>query len=60
LQSSHCGSTDITGDEFKANGCTARPEALSIVLFGSEGADCEGEDGKAISKEEIHPGQSLS
>ena len=46
---------DVISDEFKANGCTARPEALSIVLFESEGADCKGTDEKAISEEEDRP-----
>jgi hypothetical protein len=51
-------STPIDGEhrhESKANGCPATPKALQIVLFGSEGADCNGEDQKAISKEELYP-----
>ena len=35
----------------KANDCTVRPRELTIVLFGAEGADCNGEDEKAISEE---------
>jgi hypothetical protein len=35
--------------------CTAHPEALTLVPFGSEGADCKGGDEKAISKEENRP-----
>jgi hypothetical protein len=41
--------------ESQANDCTATPGALSIVLFKSEGTDCNGEDEKAISKEENRP-----
>jgi len=49
------GSTENIDDEFKANHCAARPEAPSIVLFGSEGADCKEKPRKAISKEENYP-----
>ena len=51
-------STKINRDidhESEANDCTATPRALSIVFFASEEADCNGEDEKAISKEETRP-----
>ena len=35
--------------------CSAHPEALSFISFKSEGADCNGEDEKAISKEKNRP-----
>jgi hypothetical protein len=44
-----------TEDESETEDCTAHPGALAVVLFGSEGADCKGEDRKAISKEENRP-----
>ena len=34
---------------------TAHPEALTLVLFESEGADCKGKRRKAISEEENRP-----
>ena len=42
-------------DESAAHDCSAHPPTRSIVPFGSEGADCKGEDEKAISKEENRP-----
>ena len=42
-------------DESAAYDCSAHPGALSIVPVGTERADCNGEDEKAISKEEIRP-----
>ena len=35
--------------------CSAHAGALSIVPIGTEGADCNGEDKKTISKEENRP-----
>jgi len=55
LQSSQHRSTENIDHESEANDCTATPGALSIVLFASEEADCNGEDEKAISKEENRP-----
>ena len=55
LQSSQRGPTENTDDEFKANDCTAHPEALTVILFRSGRADCNGKDEKAISKEENRP-----
>jgi hypothetical protein len=55
LQSSQHGSTKNIDDESKANDCAATHQALSIVLFRSEGADCQEKDRKAISKEEVYP-----
>jgi hypothetical protein len=45
-------STENIDHESKANDCSATPRALSIVVFKSEGADCQG---KTISKEEPYP-----
>ena len=47
-------SEDIN-DESAAYDCSAHPRALSIVAVGTEGADCKGDDEKAISKEEFRP-----
>ena len=44
-----------TEHESATEDCTAHPEAFTIVLFGSEGADCKGKDRKAISEEENRP-----
>ena len=44
-----------TNYESATEDCAAHPEALTLVLFGSEGADCKGENRKAISKEENRP-----
>ena len=38
---------ESTDDESETEDCTAHPEALTIVLFGSREADCKGEDRKA-------------
>ena len=46
---------ESTDYESETEDCTAHPEALTFVLFGSEGADCKGENRKAISKEENRP-----
>jgi hypothetical protein len=54
LQSSLYGSTDIIDDEVKANDSSC-PQALPILSFGSEGADCKGKNEKAIGQEEIRP-----
>jgi len=54
-KSSQQRSTENIDHESEANHCTATPAALSIVLFKSKGADCNGEDEKAISKEENRP-----
>jgi hypothetical protein len=51
-------STRIDGehrDESETEDCTAYPQALTIALVGSEGADCEGRERKAISKEKSRP-----
>jgi len=48
-------STENIDHESEANDCTATSRALSIVLFASEEADCNGEDKKAISKEKTRP-----
>ena len=42
-------------DESAAKDCSAHPRVLTIAAFRSEGADCKGEDRKAISKEENRP-----
>ena len=44
-----------TDYEFATEDCTAYPEALTVVLFGSKGADCKERDRKAISEEENRP-----
>jgi hypothetical protein len=44
-----------TEHEPAENDCSAHPEALSFISFKSEGADCNGKDEKAISKEENRP-----
>jgi hypothetical protein len=49
------GSMESTENEFATEHCTAHPEALTVVLFGSEGADCKGRNRKAISKGENRP-----
>ena len=46
---------ESTDYESTTGDCTAHPEALTFVLFESEGADCKGEYRKAISKEEDRP-----
>jgi hypothetical protein len=46
---------ESTENEFATEPCTAHPEALTVVLFGSEEADCKGKDEKAISKGEDRP-----
>jgi hypothetical protein len=43
------------GDESETEDCAAHPQALTIVHVGSGGADCEGRNRKAISKEENRP-----
>jgi len=48
-------SMESTDHEFETEDCTAHPQALTIVLVGSEGADCEGRNRKAISKEKDRP-----
>jgi hypothetical protein len=49
------GSMEGTLHEPAENDCSAHPEALSFISFESEGADCNGEDEKAISKGETRP-----
>lgn len=44
-----------TDDESAEEDCSAHPEALTLVLFGSEGADCKGKDEKAISEGDACP-----
>jgi len=39
----------------EAADCTAHPQALAIVVFGSIGADRKGQNKKTISKEENRP-----
>jgi hypothetical protein len=46
---------ESTENEFTTEHCTAHPEALTVVLFGSEEADCKGRNRKAISKGEDRP-----
>ena len=48
-------SMESTDYEPETEDCTAHPEALALVLFGSEGADCKGGDRKAIRKAENRP-----
>ena len=48
-------SMESTDYESETEDCTAHPEALTLVLFGSEGADCQGARRKAIRKEENRP-----
>ena len=55
LQPSHNGSKEGTDDESAEKDCSAHPEAPTFVVLESEGADCNGEDEKAISKEENRP-----
>jgi hypothetical protein len=55
LQSSQSGSPENVEDESATHDCSVHPEALTIVLFGSEGADCKDENEKAISKGETRP-----
>ena len=47
-------SMENTEYESATKDCAAHPEALTIVLFGSERADCK-ENRKAISEEENRP-----
>lgn len=47
--------TGDTNDESAAYDCSAHPCVLTITAFRSVGADCHGEDRKAISKEENRP-----
>jgi hypothetical protein len=49
------GSKEGTDDESAEEDCSAHPEAPTFVVLESEGADCNGEDEKAISKEENCP-----
>jgi len=42
-------------DESGEIDCSVHPEAPTFVVLESEGADCNGEDEKAISKEENCP-----
>jgi hypothetical protein len=49
------GSNGGTEDESETEDCTAHPEALTVVLFGSEGADCKEGNRKAISEGENRP-----
>ncbi len=44
-----------TEHEPAENDCSTHPETLSFISFKAEGADCNGEDEKAISKEETRP-----
>lgn len=44
-----------TEDESAAYDCSAHPRVLTIAAFRSVGADCKGQDRKAISKEENCP-----
>jgi hypothetical protein len=46
---------ESTKHESAENDCAAHPETLSFISFKSEGADCNGKDEKAISKEENRP-----
>jgi len=46
---------ESTDSESATEDCIAHPAALALVLVGSEGADCKGENRKAISKEENRP-----
>jgi hypothetical protein len=55
LQSSQVGSKEGIEHESAEEDCSAHPEALTIVARGSEGADCQGEDEKAISEGENRP-----
>jgi hypothetical protein len=48
-------SMENTDYESATEDCTAHLEALALVLFGSERADCQGERRKAISKEKNRP-----
>ena len=48
-------SMENTDYESETEDCTAQPEALTLIRFRSEGADCEGRDRKAISKEKNRP-----
>jgi hypothetical protein len=49
------GSMESTDHEPAENDCSAHPETLTFIFFKSEGADCNGEDEKAISKEKNRP-----
>jgi hypothetical protein len=44
-----------TEDESAAYDCSAHPRVLTIAAVRSVGADCKGEDRKAISKEKNRP-----
>jgi len=55
LQSSAKDRLEGTEHESAENDCSAHPEALTIVALETEGADCKGNDEKAISKEENRP-----
>jgi len=49
------GSKEGTENESAEEDCSVHPDASTIVALGSEGTDCNGEDEKAISKEENCP-----
>ena len=49
------GTSGSIDDESAAHDCSALPETLDVVHFEAEGADCNGENEKAISKEENRP-----
>jgi len=46
---------ESTEHESAENGCAAHPETLSFISSKSEEADRQGENEKAISKEETRP-----
>jgi hypothetical protein len=46
---------ESTEHESAENDCAAHPETLSSISSKSEEADCQGENEKAISKEENCP-----
>ena len=54
-KTSRSGSLDNIGDESAAYDCSAHPRTLAFLPIGTEGADCNGKNEKAISKEENRP-----
>jgi hypothetical protein len=55
LATSRAGPLESIDDESAAHDCSAHPQTLTISAIGTEGADCNGENEKAISKRENRP-----
>jgi len=55
LATSQAGPLESIEDESAAYDCSTHPRALAIIAIGTEGADCNVENEKAISKGETRP-----